>query len=265
MRGRRRRRRGRRGPADRHHHAGRPPAARPRAGRPGDRRSARSTCDGNPRLVLDPRRPGRRGPHRPGAGSTRRPSRTPAPADPGGRRLADHPDAGAEHPRVGRLRGRAGRLGEEALEMARRRHYGLFLIDVEMPGIDGFTFVDPDPADPASARPAGDPGQLPGHGRGPPPRRGGGRARPTWSRASSTRRSCWHTSGRLMSLLMTRVRVLVVEDSATMRATTSRESLAARSASCEVVGEATRRRAGRRAVPAGCAPTSSRWTWCCRG
>jgi two-component system chemotaxis sensor kinase CheA len=31
--------------------------------------------------------------------------------------------------------------GEEALDKARRRRYGLFIVDVEMPGMDGFTFV----------------------------------------------------------------------------------------------------------------------------
>src|SRR6185312_6275415 len=30
---------------------------------------------------------------------------------------------------------------EDGLEKAARRRYGLFLVDVEMPGIDGFTFV----------------------------------------------------------------------------------------------------------------------------
>jgi two-component system chemotaxis sensor kinase CheA len=32
--------------------------------------------------------------------------------------------------------------GEEALERARKRRYALFLVDVEMPGIDGFTFIE---------------------------------------------------------------------------------------------------------------------------
>ena len=32
--------------------------------------------------------------------------------------------------------------GEEGLEKARRGAYSLFLVDVEMPGIDGFTFVE---------------------------------------------------------------------------------------------------------------------------
>jgi two-component system chemotaxis sensor kinase CheA len=45
--------------------------------------------------------------------------------------------------------------GEEALEKARLRPYGLFLVDVEMPGIDGFEFVRAARADPRlSAIPA---------------------------------------------------------------------------------------------------------------
>jgi two-component system chemotaxis sensor kinase CheA len=39
--------------------------------------------------------------------------------------------------------------GEEGLERARRRRYALFLVDVEMPGMDGFTFVERTRADPA--------------------------------------------------------------------------------------------------------------------
>jgi two-component system chemotaxis sensor kinase CheA len=38
--------------------------------------------------------------------------------------------------------------GEEALERARKRRYALFLVDVEMPGIDGFTFIERARADP---------------------------------------------------------------------------------------------------------------------
>jgi two-component system chemotaxis sensor kinase CheA len=37
--------------------------------------------------------------------------------------------------------------GEEGLEKARQRRYGLFLVDIEMPGIDGFTFVERTRAD----------------------------------------------------------------------------------------------------------------------
>jgi two-component system chemotaxis sensor kinase CheA len=37
---------------------------------------------------------------------------------------------------------------EEAMEKARRRPYRLFLVDVEMPGMDGFTFVERTRADP---------------------------------------------------------------------------------------------------------------------
>jgi two-component system chemotaxis sensor kinase CheA len=38
--------------------------------------------------------------------------------------------------------------GEEALEQARRQPYALFLVDVEMPGMDGFTFIERTRADP---------------------------------------------------------------------------------------------------------------------
>jgi two-component system chemotaxis sensor kinase CheA len=39
--------------------------------------------------------------------------------------------------------------GEEALEAASRKHYALFLVDVEMPGMDGFTFIERYRLDPA--------------------------------------------------------------------------------------------------------------------
>ncbi|HTL15697.1 MAG TPA: response regulator [Patescibacteria group bacterium] len=38
--------------------------------------------------------------------------------------------------------------GEEALEKAHRKQYALFLCDVEMPGMDGFTFIEKTRADP---------------------------------------------------------------------------------------------------------------------
>jgi two-component system chemotaxis sensor kinase CheA len=41
--------------------------------------------------------------------------------------------------------------GEEGLAMARSREYGLYLTDIDMPGIDGFTFVARTRADPALA------------------------------------------------------------------------------------------------------------------
>ncbi len=39
--------------------------------------------------------------------------------------------------------------GEEALEKARRKRYALFLVDIEMPGMDGFTFIERTRADAA--------------------------------------------------------------------------------------------------------------------
>jgi two-component system chemotaxis sensor kinase CheA len=39
--------------------------------------------------------------------------------------------------------------GEEGLEKARTTRYGLFLVDIEMPGMDGFTFVEQTRSDPA--------------------------------------------------------------------------------------------------------------------
>ena len=39
--------------------------------------------------------------------------------------------------------------GEEALEKARRRRYGVFIVDVEMPGMDGFTFIQTARAEPS--------------------------------------------------------------------------------------------------------------------
>ena len=43
----------------------------------------------------------------------------------------------------------AATSGEEALERARREPYALFLVDVEMPGMDGFAFIEHVRADPA--------------------------------------------------------------------------------------------------------------------
>jgi len=39
--------------------------------------------------------------------------------------------------------------GEEALEKARRKRYSLFLVDVEMPGMDGFAFIEQAHGDPS--------------------------------------------------------------------------------------------------------------------
>jgi two-component system chemotaxis sensor kinase CheA len=43
----------------------------------------------------------------------------------------------------------AASSGEEALEKASQRRYALFLVDIEMPGMDGFTFIARTRADPA--------------------------------------------------------------------------------------------------------------------
>jgi two-component system chemotaxis sensor kinase CheA len=42
--------------------------------------------------------------------------------------------------------------GEEALEKARRRRYALFLVDVEMPGMDGFELLERLQSDPGLRR-----------------------------------------------------------------------------------------------------------------
>jgi two-component system chemotaxis sensor kinase CheA len=39
--------------------------------------------------------------------------------------------------------------GEDALEEARRKRYALFLVDIEMPGMDGFAFIERTRGDPA--------------------------------------------------------------------------------------------------------------------
>ena len=39
--------------------------------------------------------------------------------------------------------------GEEALERARAKQYALFLVDIEMPGMDGFGFLERTRADPS--------------------------------------------------------------------------------------------------------------------
>ncbi|HMJ15551.1 MAG TPA: response regulator, partial [Polyangiaceae bacterium] len=41
--------------------------------------------------------------------------------------------------------------GEEGLDKARKRKYSLFLVDVEMPGMDGFTFIEKTRSDPVLA------------------------------------------------------------------------------------------------------------------
>jgi len=43
----------------------------------------------------------------------------------------------------------AAASAEDGLEQARRQRYALYLVDVEMPGMDGFTFIEQARADPA--------------------------------------------------------------------------------------------------------------------
>ena len=116
------------------------------------------------------------------------------PAGPGGRRLADDPDAGAEHPGVAGYDVDLAVSGEEASRKAATRSYALFLVDVEMPGMDGFTFVEHDPRRPALRD---IPSILVTSRSAPDDQRGAARSarRRTWSRASSTRASCSNTSG----------------------------------------------------------------------
>jgi two-component system chemotaxis sensor kinase CheA len=108
--------------------------------------------DGNPRLVLDPhglvaeaRQVG------PATGGTA--------ADPVGRRM---PILVVDDSLTTRMLERSilesagyevdlAASGEEGLERARAREYGLILSDIDMPGIDGFTFVAETRADPSLA------------------------------------------------------------------------------------------------------------------
>ena len=114
--------------------------------------------------------------------------------------------------------------GEEALEKAAARRYALFLVDVEMPGMDGFTFVATTQKDPDAARGAGDPGHLArrrGRSRARARRRRQGVHRQERARSERPARAD-RKAGRVMhgtsiSGAAKRIRVLVVEDSATVR------------------------------------------------
>ena len=87
---------------------------------------------------------------RPPVASWRRRRRCGAEASgPGRRRLADHADARAEHPRIGRLRGRPRDVRRRGAREGRRKPLRAVPRDVEMPGMDGFTFVERIRADPA--------------------------------------------------------------------------------------------------------------------
>lgn len=102
-------------------------------------------ADGNPRIVLDPAV----------LATTRAPQRAVATATP-----TPHPILIVDDSLTTRMlessilesAGFAVELAasaEEALDMARRNHYALFLVDIEMPGMDGFGFIERTRADPA--------------------------------------------------------------------------------------------------------------------
>jgi len=107
--------------------------------------------DGNPRLVLDPHglvAEARRGPMTTGA----------APAPPAVRLpILVIDDSLTTRTLERSILESAGfevdvaASGEEGLQMARARPYGLFLTDIDMPGIDGFTFVAETRAEPGLA------------------------------------------------------------------------------------------------------------------
>ena len=123
--------------------AARRPRPRPDRRRRVARRRGQSAARARSRAGWSPRPTRTRG----RAGRRRR--REARPPDPHHRRLAHDAHARAEHPRIGRLRRRAGDVAEEGLDKAHASgRYGLFLVDVEMPGMDGFEFVARTRADP---------------------------------------------------------------------------------------------------------------------
>ena len=119
----------------RHEECRPPSAARARARRPRRRgrvarrrRASRSSSSTPTALVAAALRRGARPPPRGRA----------ARAGARHRRLADDADARAEHPRVGRIRGRPRDVRRGGAREGAQRRYALFLVDVEMPGMDGF-------------------------------------------------------------------------------------------------------------------------------
>lgn len=111
-------------------------------------------AEGNPRLVLDPHglvAAGGRATHqRPGEPAVTSVAEAPA----GGRAILVVDDSLTTRMLEQSILESAGyqvdlaASGEEGLERARYRSYALFLVDVDMPGIDGFTFVEQTRADP---------------------------------------------------------------------------------------------------------------------
>lgn len=115
---------------------------------PADRVIAGASLDaeGNPQLVLDPdalvAEAGRERPTNPTAARTRRPILI----------IDDSLTTRMLEQSILESAGHSVDLAtsaEEALELARRKRYALFLVDVEMPGMDGFTFIEHTRADPA--------------------------------------------------------------------------------------------------------------------
>jgi two-component system chemotaxis sensor kinase CheA len=109
-------------------------------------------AEGNPQLVLDP------------AGLVAAVSEAAAPAD-GGGRAAREPILVVDDSLTTRMLEQSilesagyevelAVSAEDALEKARARRFGLFIVDVEMPGMDGFDLVRTTRADPRTAAPA---------------------------------------------------------------------------------------------------------------
>ena len=125
-----------------------------------DRRRRLARRRGQPAAGPRPRWPGRRSARTDGRASAE-PTRRCEASGAGRRRFADDAHAGAEHPRIRGLRGRRRRCRPRRRSRApARKRYALFLVDVEMPGMDGFTFVETHSRRPGAARHSGDPGHL---------------------------------------------------------------------------------------------------------
>ena len=108
--------------------------------------------------------------------------------------------------------------GEDALDRVRGKRYALILVDVEMPGMDGFTLIEHLRSDPDLRATPAMIGYIARSTGRPPPRR----ATPRWrarlhrqERVQSDRAARHHWND--WWAIMAKTRVLVVEDSATIR------------------------------------------------